>query len=382
MAYTTQPQRLTTIKWPGQSAYQFFKNQTTWTKHIKGTPWTDQPYLVSVSFLAGQTRTPNSGSNPYETCNGGTSQSVNGRVSLDYYGLKPRAQNRARAKFVSQLRESRSASIGSALGEWRSTLAMIAERAKKLYDAAKAVKRFDIVGAGKALSSSKRDIYLRNWRSDAKNAADLWLELHFGWVPLLKDIHDGCQVISSPVNPPVSRITASARAAHQQGFTKVYDSGGSSASRRYLSGLFESYCGIRGKPELVNPNLELAERLGLVNPAVVAWELFPFSFLVDHVVNIGNFLAMYSDALAWSITDSSTSTLSVCRDGTQKSEDAIGTAFPLYRDYKQAFGAVMQRTVGTGLPAVELTFTNPLERLGVERGATYIALLAQTLKSF
>ena len=54
---------------------------------------------------------------------------------------------------------------------------------------------------------------------------------------------------------------------------------------------------------ITNPNLLLANRLGLVNPLSVAWELVPFSFVVDWFSGVGNVLDGYTDLLGLSVVD-------------------------------------------------------------------------------
>lgn len=59
---------------------------------------------------------------------------------------------------------------------------------------------------------------------------------------------------------------------------------------------------------LENKNLFLANRLGLVNPAAVAWELVPFSFVVDWFTNFGGYLDGFTDLVGLSYTDAYTTT--------------------------------------------------------------------------
>ncbi len=51
-----------------------------------------------------------------------------------------------------------------------------------------------------------------------------------------------------------------------------------------------------------NPNLYLANNLGLANPAIVVWELIPFSFVVDWFVTVGQFLENGSAWLGLTVT--------------------------------------------------------------------------------
>jgi hypothetical protein len=382
MSYTLQNALDQYLFWPATMSKQWRKHQLTRTRHVPGTSWTAQPYVSRVSYFSGMKKYGSLSYTPRD-CAGTTAQDVNGRVYLDTYALESRALNRARGRFVDALHGAQTASIGSALGEMQTSLSMIAGRASALYNTAKCVKSLDIKGAIRSLSAGK-EILPPGWRGRVKTAADLWLELRFGWNPLLGDIYDATQAISAPVYPVTERVVSRGSASYYQSRVKTYDSGGSVHNELWLSGLFGSHCEIRGKPRLINPNLELADRLGLINPVATAWELFPFSFLVDHVVGIGDFLSSYSDAIAWEFHDLSVSYKRTCLDGKFSDYRNVGgSAAQQYgADYSQAVAVHTRRETGmAGLPAYLLNFTNPLERLGVARGASYIALLVQTLKS-
>lgn len=54
-------------------------------------------------------------------------------------------------------------------------------------------------------------------------------------------------------------------------------------------------CKISTLVRVSDPNLWLANQLGFVNPVVIAWDLVPFSFVVDWFVNVNEFLNSYTD---------------------------------------------------------------------------------------
>jgi hypothetical protein len=53
---------------------------------------------------------------------------------------------------------------------------------------------------------------------------------------------------------------------------------------------------------LSNSNLALAEQLGLANPASIAWELVPFSFVVDWFTNYGSVIGGLSSWAGYTIS--------------------------------------------------------------------------------
>lgn len=54
--------------------------------------------------------------------------------------------------------------------------------------------------------------------------------------------------------------------------------------------------------DVKNADLFKANQLGLINPATVAWEVVPFSFLVDWFLPVSRFLESQTDTLGLSIT--------------------------------------------------------------------------------
>jgi hypothetical protein len=132
--------------------------------------------------------------------------------------------------------------------------------------------------------------------------------------------------------------------------------------------------------KVTNPNLDLLQSLGLANPAEVIWELVPFSFLIDHVVGIGNFLSSFSDELGWNCSDLGVSTLKRVTKVTHERDNAIGGAFP-YGTKVSGLGVVFDRSQAVTLPPHSLAFTNPFTGLSVTRAATYCSLLLLQLKS-
>jgi len=56
--------------------------------------------------------------------------------------------------------------------------------------------------------------------------------------------------------------------------------------------------------KITNPDLLLASRMGLINPLAIAWELVPFSFVVDWFTKFGDVLEAKTDFLGISLLDS------------------------------------------------------------------------------
>lgn len=318
---------------------------------------------------------------PYASVFQNSGEYAEGRMTDDYYGLAPAARNRARTKVITKLRQEQSSSIGAALGEWKQSFAMIAARLKDLLAAYTALKRRDLRGAVQALSCPPP----RSWRGGqfrhlTGKTADLWLEWHFGWSPMLGDIYNAMKALSSQL-PQLQRITASARSVWDIGLTESQRSGPHDWVE--ISGTIYMISRISGYARLINPSLGLVDQLGLVNPFGVAWELVPFSFLVDHVAGIGSFIDSFTDTIAWEFSDISVTDYRFLRGGTHK----ITNSYYWFGELRlygfeatnwEAFKIL--RTAGDlDLPAWCLSLTNPFRDISVSRAATYCSLLRQAM---
>ena len=173
------------------------------------------------------------------------------------------------------------------------------------------------------------------------------------------DISTAIQVTASEIQPQTVQGSAT------RGF---------SYREEHSYGGFISYKGmIRVKQgmqiKVSNPNVLLANRLGLLNPISVAWELVPFSFLIDWFVPVGNYLDSFTDFVGLEMSEQYTT---VAAAGTSHNGRH-------YKDYSTllvvdlfAEHSYMRRTVGLTRPIVR--WEAPL-RLSATRAATAIALL-------
>jgi hypothetical protein len=126
-------------------------------------------------------------------------------------------------------------------------------------------------------------------RELSRNAAGAILEHNFGWQPLIQDVYDSFEVLSQPLPGGKAYGSASSGLSWER---VQYDGPGGKDWYVYN-------CVVRhqayAEVYLTNPNLFLLNQLGLLNPAQIAWELIPFSFLVDWAFDVQNFLGSFTD---------------------------------------------------------------------------------------
>ena len=182
----------------------------------------------------------------------------------------PEAANSALDKLYEQLGQAES--LRTAFAERKSSLTMVTNRIGSLVKMARAVKRLDPKIVRKVLkrNPSAKDI--------VKQPAGLWLEYWFGWAPLVSDIHHALGVFSYDF--PIEPIRCSGGSKTQ------WKTGGGTYDWVHWRD-FKTRVKIGGEIYAIDPNVSLASSLGFGQPLSVAWELTPFSWCVDYVVNVG-----------------------------------------------------------------------------------------------
>lgn len=117
-------------------------------------------------------------------------------------------------------------------------------------------------------------------RQAQKAIASRWLELQYGWLPLLEDTKQAAEMVAQICNYP---FVKSYKARHKR--EKKMTPPSSYTQAIICDGLVRSQ--IIARMEEVS----VAKLSGLTDPATVMWELVPYSFVVDWFIPIGNYLA-------------------------------------------------------------------------------------------
>lgn len=191
-------------------------------------------------------------------------------------------------------------SVAVTLAEADKTAAMVANAASRLARAFRYLKSGNLPGMAnslnltindKRISSFKRRRGLAAQRGDLRNfSGNSWLEYSYGWVPFVSDVFSQAENLANYMVErqldPVRTVTARHKTT-KQGSRTVAQSGGLWKVR---------HDELDEKEGRIVLNYRLAEApsvtnvFGLNNPALVAWELLPFSFVYDWFLPIGNYL--------------------------------------------------------------------------------------------
>lgn len=128
---------------------------------------------------------------------------------------------------------------------------------------------------------------------------------------------------------------------------------------------------LRATVSVINPNLGLANRVGLLNPQTWLWDAMPWSFVVDWWLPVGTFLSNLTALVGFNLDDASVTRTRVATGHwnpfiSPKVKVESGTYNVKYK-VRSVGSLPIPRSVpyGTGL--------------GIQRGQNALALIAQTL---
>jgi hypothetical protein len=180
--------------------------------------------------------------------------------------------------------QGESAQAGADLGDMRATVEGLSRDVMRAASFIRNMRHGRWQAAANSLGITPK--VLRATRG--RELANYWLEYQYGWRPLAKSMYDYQNVIHN--------------ATHRKSFDIVGKSTVRiSGDRDFLwDGRLVHKAGWTGLAKTVlfahidNPMLASLNELGLTNPISIAWELVPFSFVVDWFIPIGNTLSALS----------------------------------------------------------------------------------------
>lgn len=225
------------------------------------------------------------------------------------------------------------------LVEINSSVLMAARRCQQIVDICKSLKKGHVGDAfsnatGMYGASAKAVATVKGSAAERKRAlSDAYLEHAFGWAPIAEDLKNLAEVIGQDFGSGPVR----ARAVDVRDFSE-YRRGRTAWDDRIvvdISGAVTVRCELGGVVVATNPNLFLANQLGIVNPGILAWDLLPGSFMLDWFLPVGKYLRSLSNEFGADI------------HGSYKTNSVIGHSYGQYfDDFGTATGFNMTRSVG------------------------------------
>lgn len=290
-------------------------------------------------------------------------------------------ERRARKKVLDKLRDS-SVNLAQAFAERRQTAGLIAKSVNRLASAALAIRRGNLKHAARLFSNDGKPSSL--WKDippHPKNLANHWLEFQYGWKPLLSDIYGSAELLAKTFNSQRPLIVRSRVSENYVLPFKVL------AGRGTNNGLAELRCLSSGQNrhsyviQFREDEAFLARMAstGITNPLALAWELLPYSFVVDWFIPVGDYLnnLTATNGLTF-VRGSSTSVMHWTHSASwvtvRRADPGIEWGVSADGPHKREYFA-KTRTVLSSFPTPPLPTLEPF--LGVTRTLSGIALLTQ-----
>jgi len=206
------------------------------------------------------------------------------------------AQFKATSRLIQKASAGIDGNIAQDIAQWTQMQWLIGGNFNKISTALKRLRRGNLPGAISALFHGKNPRFHGVGPKYSYSIARNWLELQYGWKPLLMDIHgvmEATRLLMKKVQPLYAQ-TASAtktRSTSVKMFSPGYEPSISFGTREVYT---SSRCRIGIRWQVDSQWTAFASQLGFTNPINLAWEIIPFSFVIDWALPIGPYLEALS----------------------------------------------------------------------------------------
>jgi hypothetical protein len=211
-------------------------------------------------------------------------------------------QAKATSNLLKNLRDS-AFNAAQAIGERKQTADLVAGTAKKVASSLRNLRKGNFARAASDLGVTPKKRAGRRFNSQfstdqAKATGNAWLELQYGWKPLLSDVYGAMETLAKANNPAGNPNTiykkATGRAKRSEEPRTVtrtsLPAGYSGWDEVTRSGKTTVIVKTGVTYSLSSQPLASLKSVGITNPLLLAWELLPYSFVVDWFMPIGNYL--------------------------------------------------------------------------------------------
>lgn len=221
-------------------------------------------------------------------------------TSSPFKGAADRSASASATRALTKLNQEK-VQLGTAILESRKTIDHLASTFIRVWEMYRNLRkgRFGAVAEELGLSLSKRH---------TRKLASNWLEYKYAWMPLYADLHAAFDIAQDGLSKAltvktVSDISEPVDARFNYYTWRTYDSTRKQGTYVYRSSKAKVGCKTIIHAKIDDQTISGLKQLGMVNPISVAWELVPYSFVVDWILPVGNFLEACSAPLGLTFMD-------------------------------------------------------------------------------
>jgi hypothetical protein len=200
-------------------------------------------------------------------------------------------EDQAVSKAYTNLKGSK-VNLGVAYAERKETERLFTDTLRRIADG---VRSFRKRNPAKTWNSVKQEGSFTTGKNGVKRwhkVPQHWLELQYGWSPLMQDVQGSIHSLQTAVHKG-ERCHVTVKGAAKNDYVKNWTKTGPfSVTQEIRDEIHQSF-----KVALTyaqrNPLLAALSSLGLTNPAEIVWERLGFSFVVDWFLPIGGWLSTF-----------------------------------------------------------------------------------------
>jgi len=274
--------------------------------------------------------------------------------------------------------------------QFRQVVNMVAKNSKKLLRSYRALKRGDLVTAQRALFGTRKPRFRKEseFFKPSQSVANQWLELQYGWKPLLQDIGNTINALHRDYHSTfrVARGVGTVRSTTETPINAPFIVSLASvdpfpAGKRVTNKTVRVEYGMRYR--VSDQDRAVLAQTGFLSPISLAWEVIPFSFVVDWFYPIGPYLESLSAFEGMTFLDGYKSEFVRETSGVLISSNGVHGVYPQRVNIETRCGAQgvavkFNRTRLTAFPErPRLSFKNPIS---VVHAQNALALLVANFK--
>jgi len=196
-------------------------------------------------------------------------------------------ENALTSKLASKIKGQK-INVGVMLAERRQTANLVVSTAKRLANTMLELRKGRWRNAVSMLTGTSPRLGSRV----PHGVENQWLELQYGWKPLLSDVYGSVQALAernSRLNVPVIKVKVS-KTIQLPSFTKIlsrvqttWPESRATRTARMSGTAYAEF-------SITDDRRQVLSQTGVSNPLSVAWEVIPYSFVVDWFLPVGAYL--------------------------------------------------------------------------------------------